>query len=108
MNRLLIVPILAACVWPASMATAHVLSLTVAAAKARSEALVIAGSFPRDRPRVSVRSCSRVSRHMVDCRVRYRFVGSRLTCFQRIRVKFTSDTRRRLAVSFPPPPAWCL
>jgi hypothetical protein len=88
---------------PASV-DAHRISLVTAAHKARSEALIISGSLPQ-RSRVSVRRCIRMTPHLASCRVRYRFVKDGMLtgqrCFQTIRVRFTSNTSRGLAVSFP-------
>lgn len=107
MRRLLLATMILGLAWPTSTVTAHVLSLKTAAAKARSEAYIIAGLLD-ERPAISVRSCSRVSRHVVTCRVRFRFRDEARTCrIQRIRVRFVSNTSRRLAVSFPPPPLRC-
>lgn len=95
----------------AGTADAHRLSLVQAAHKAHSEALIISGTL-HQRARVSVRSCTRKERHLVDCRVRYRFVDDdgELTgerCYQTIRVRFVSDTSSKLAVSFPPASVRC-
>jgi hypothetical protein len=91
-------------------ADAHRLGLLTAARKARSEALFISGQV-HQRSRVSVRYCDRRTRHVVDCRVRYRFVkDGELTgerCYQTIRVRFTSESSRRLEVSFPPASVRC-
>lgn len=106
-SLLLAVVILAAL--PVSVC-AHVLPTPVAAAKARSEALIISGALPQ-RSRVSVRTCRRLTRHIVDCRVRYRFLkDGKLTgeqCFQTIRVRYTSDRSRRLTVTYPPASVRC-
>lgn len=89
---------------------AHRLGLVTAARKAHSEALIISGKLPQ-RSRVSVRYCERRARHVVDCRVRYRFVkDGELTgerCYQTIRVRFVSDRSRGLVVSFPPASVRC-
>ena len=94
---------------PAS-AEAHRLGLVTAARKAHSEALIISGEL-HQRSRVSVRSCQRKARHVVDCRVRYRFVrDGELTgerCYQTIRVRFVSNVSRGLVVSFPPASVRC-
>lgn len=110
MTRALIV---AAAVLAASAAPvdAHRLSIVRAAHKAHSEALIISGKLPQ-RSRISVRSCVRTQRHLVDCRVRYRFVDEHgeLTgqrCYQTIRVRFVSNTTYRLTVSFPPSSVRC-
>src|ERR1051326_5676425 len=81
---------------------AHRLGLVTAANKARSEALFISGVL-HQRSRVSVRKCESKTQHIVDCRVRYRFVkDGKLTgerCFQTIRVRYVSERSRRLEAS---------
>lgn len=86
-------------------AQAHTMPLRQAEAKARSEALLIAGRL-EPRPRVSVRGCDRVSRHVVDCMVRYRRVSNGREvgrCMQTVRVRYVSRARN-LRASFPRPP----
>lgn len=107
MMRLLLLTAVFALAWPGDPATAHVLSMRTAETKARSEAYIIAGQLAQ-RPAISVRSSRRVSRHVVDVRVRFRFRDEARTCrIQRIRVRFVSNTSRRLSASFPPPATRC-
>lgn len=95
-----------ALVAPAGLAEAHVLTVARARDKARSEAYVIAGSVSSGRvPRVSIRSCSRASHHIVDCVARFRYSpDGGVVCLERIRVRFASSSSRSLLVSFPDPP----
>ena len=99
--RLLLLCTLAALLgWPTGDVTAHVLTLSTAETKARYEAYIIAGQL-RHRPAISVRSSRRVSPHIVDVRVRYRFRDAAKTCrIQTIRVRFSGAQTRRLSVSF--------
>lgn len=100
MRRLLLVVIAGGLVWPAG-ASAHVLPLATAEAKARSEAFLLAGNL-NDRPRISVRSSRRLSGHVVEVRVRYRFRDRAQTCrVQRMRVRLAASPSQRLTVSFP-------